>query len=226
MILLALGLSLLAGCGRRNRPTVRQNSMRPETESTATDDATSTKVSDTNPASAKIGATTHPKSAGRDTAEGDRRKVRIGGMCLVAPKTWTPERPPIALVLAQFNLPGVKGDPSSAQVTVATAGENDPRSLARLREQLKKDPGEGSSVEHLQVRGNEVALVDSTGDYGDTSDPFPAPASEGRYRVLNAMVFVGDKVYFVNCTGPEKIVGERLGEFRAFLQTLRPVDQS
>jgi hypothetical protein len=67
--------------------------------------------------------------------------------------------------------------------------------------------------------------VDSSGDSGDTSDPFPSPVSEGRYRVLNATVFVGGKVYFVNCSGPEKTVGERAGEFRAFLQTMKPVDQ-
>ena len=39
------------------------------------------------------------------------------------------------------------------------------------------------------------------------------------------MVFAGEKVYFVNCTGPEKTVGERAAEFRAFLQTMKPVQQ-
>jgi hypothetical protein len=173
----------------------------------------------------KDGVATRPKATGRNAAEADRRKVRIGDMCLVAPKTWTREQPPMDFLLAQFILPGVAGDPTSAQLTVAAAGETGPRSLARLREQLKQKPAEGS-VEHLQIGDNEVVLVDSTGDYGDASDPLPPPVNEGRYRALNAIVFLGDKVYFVNCTGPEKIVGERLGEFRAFLQTLKLIDQS
>ena len=48
-------------------------------------------------------------------------------------------------------------------------------------------------------------------------------AKPARYRSLNAMVFLGGSVYFVNCTGPEKTVTERVGEFRAFLETLKAV---
>jgi hypothetical protein len=271
MILLALGLSLLSGCGRRDHPTVRQVSMHPEDVSTATaapspppavddcprpaaphrirpkrDPATYAKLAgaahsrltsamnssgadgnlpktgDTNPA--ETGGTAPPKAAGRDTAEVDSREVRIGAVRLVAPKTWTRERPPIDFLLAEFSLPRAKGDGSDAQLTVAAAGENDPQSLERLREQLKQRPAEGS-VEHLRIGAGEVVLADSSGDSGDASGPFPSPVSEGRYRVLNAMVFVGGKLYFVNCTGPEKTVGERAGEFRAFLQTMKSVDQ-
>jgi hypothetical protein len=93
-----------------------------------------------------------------------------------------------------------------------------------LREHFRQKREEGS-VEHLQIGGNEVVLVESLGDYADTSDPFPSPVSEGRYRILNAVVFVGDIAFLVNCTGPEKTVGERAGEFRAFLGTMKAVDQ-
>ena len=40
------------------------------------------------------------------------------------------------------------------------------------------------------------------------------------------MVFIGKKMYVVNGTGPEKTVGQRAAEFRAFLQTMKPVQQS
>ena len=151
-------------------------------------------------------------------------KCESAAVCLVAPKTWTRERPPIDFLLAEFSLPRAKGDGSDAQLTVAAAGEKRPaEAWSRLREQLKQGPAEGS-VEHLRIGAGEVVLADSSGDFGDTSGPFPSPVSEGRYRVLNAMVFVGGKLYFVNCTGPEKTVGERAGEFRAFLQTMKSVD--
>jgi len=180
------------------------------------------KAGDANPA--ETGGTATAEAAGRGAAEVDSREVRIGAMRLVAPKTWTRERPPIDFLLAEFSLPRAKGDGADAQLTVVPAGADDPQSLERLREQLKQKPAEGS-VEHLRIGASEVVLVDSSGDSGDTSDPFPSPVSEGRYRVLNAMVFAGGKVYFVNCTGPEKTVGERAGEFRAFLQTMKSADQ-
>ena len=145
----------------------------------------------------------------------DGGEVQIGPMCLAAPKTWVRERPPIGFILAQFSLPRAKGDPSDAQLTVAAAGENNPQGLYNLRKLQDRKPGEGS-VEQLRIAGKEVVLLDSSTDDGD--------AGEGRYRVLNAMVFAGGKVYFVNCSGPERTVGERAGEFRDFLQTMKELD--
>lgn len=309
MILLALGLSLLVGCSRRDDPTVRQTSASPGDENAATtasvasqdadavcpgsgagrktransdagkrsmpNDALHSKLADgTNSRMAdaghskradrshpkisaktldKIGNANLPKSgdanppkigdakpekvagvarskaARRDTAVADSRQVRFEGLCLVAPKTWTREQPPIDLIHAQFSLARAAGDSSDAQLTVAPGGLNDPKNLERLREEIKNEKEGGGSVEHLQIGGNEVVLVDSSGvespdDDGDASATAGAPAKEVRYRVLNAMVFVAGKVYFVNCTGPEKTVSERAAEFREFLQTMKPVD--
>ena len=244
MILLAAALSLLTGCGRSDHPTVRQSSTHLEDESTAATAANALQPADDCPApegphrirpkrdAPKIGGNhpaittgaTGPKPAGPAAVVVDGAKVRIGPVYLVAPSTWTRERGPADLPVAEFSLPRAKGDKADAQLTVIAAGGSDPKSAGRLREQLKQKPGEGLA-EHLQIGGNDVVLADSSGDYGDTSDPFPSPAGEGRYRVLSATVFVGGKVYFVNCTGPEKTVGERAAEFRAFLQTMKPVDK-
>ena len=171
---------------------------------------------------AKTGDASRLKAARRHTASGDgsqadRGEVQIGPMCLVAPKTWTRERPPIKFILAQFSLPRAKGDQSDAQLTVAAAGENNPQSLRNLRKLQNQKPGEGSaSVEQLRIADKEVVLMDTSTKDGD--------ANEGRYRVLNAMVFAGGKVYFVNCSGPERTVGERAGEFRNFLQSMKAID--
>ena len=54
-------------------------------------------------------------------------------------------------------------------MTVAPAGDNDPQSLDRLRDQIKSRRREGA-VEQLQIGGNEVVLVDSSGDDGDAGD--------------------------------------------------------
>jgi hypothetical protein len=173
----------------------------------------------------KVGDSTPPNAAGRDTADVDSREVRIGGRRLVTPKTWIRERPPFEPILASFSLPRAPGDGADAQLTVAVSGQNNPRSVQRLRELLDQQVREGS-VEHLRIGDGEVVLVESSGDSGDPSDPLPAPVNQGRYRALNATVFVDGRVYSINCTGPEKTVGERAGEFRGFLQTMKSVDYS
>ena len=233
-ILLALGLSLLLGCERNDRPTVRQTSLHPEEKPSASkpnptreaDAACPGEVSHIPQAKrdarlALLAATakarpvnTPPKAVAPAPAAGEGRDVRMGAMGLVAPKTWTRERPPLGFMLAQFSLPRAAGDPSDAQLTVAPAGDNDLQSPDRLRKKIEEVAKE-NAVEHLQIGGNEVILlVNTSGDDGDSS---------GRYRALNAMVFVGKKVYVVNCTGPEKTVAPRAAEFRAFLQTMKPV---
>jgi hypothetical protein len=169
---------------------------------------------------AKTGGASRPKAARPHGAAGarseaDRGEVQIGSMCLTAPKTWTRERPPIDLILAQFSLPRANGDPSDAKLTVAAAGKNNSQSLHNLRKIQSRKPG-AVSVEQLRIAEKEVVLLDSSTVDGD--------GNEGRYRSLNAMVYAGGKVYFVNCSGPERTVGERAGEFRNFLQTMKAID--
>ena len=48
-------------------------------------------------------------AAGGPAAGGEGRDVRMGNLGLVAPKTWTRERPPMGFMLAQFNLPRATG---------------------------------------------------------------------------------------------------------------------
>ncbi len=262
-ILLALGLSLLLACGRGENPSVQQVPTQPEDENAGAADefhpptiqhrarpkrqaGTRSKLADAmdakragaNPrkstatSPAKTGDAAVPKAAGPDPVQTQSREVQMGGMRLAAPKGWTRERPPMDLILAQFSLPRAQGDSSDAQLTVAAALENDPKSLKRLREQLKEEAEEGS-VEQLQIGGNEVVLVDTSGeedaeDDADTADgtskPSRPPGGGPRYRVLNAMVFLSGRVYFVTCAGPEKTVGERAGEFRAFLQSMKSAE--
>ena len=262
MIFLLLGLSLLAGCGRSDQPTIRHVSLRPADGLTATagPNPPQLQVEETCPgsvpprktqpkrpynpdpkafaaalakmissSSAKKGDENSPRigdtklAAGRNPVDLGSNEVWIGNARLVTPKTWVRERPPIDLILASFRLPRAQGDGADAELTVAAAGQTDPRGVERLRDQLTREPRSGS-VEHLRMGDGEVVLVDNSGDSGDTSDPFPPPVSEGRYRALNATVFVGGRVYIITCTGPEKTVGERAGEFRGFLQTMKTVN--
>lgn len=146
----------------------------------------------------------------------ESRQVQMGNLRLEAPKAWLRKKPPIDFILAEFVLPRAPGDPEDAQLTVTAVGPNSPKRLDQLREELKKSPGH-ATVEYLTISGVEVILVDASANYGEMPGVFAPEVREGRYRVLNAIVPVGEKLYFVNCSGPEKTVGNYARQFRDFL---------
>ena len=165
------------------------------------------------------------RPASPDTSVGADREVRFGGLCLTAPDTWNREKSPVKFILAEFSLRRSEGDSADAQLTVTLAVNNDPDGLKRLREQIRDtEQGPENKIERLTIGGREIVLVDSVESSDEEGDSSASSASEGRDRSLNAMVFLGNSVYFVNCTGPEKTVTERVGEFRAFLETMKAAE--
>lgn len=162
-------------------------------------------------------------SGGKDAGELSNRRVQIGNLRLEAPREWLRKKPPIDFILAEFVLPRAPGDPEDAQLTVTAVGPNNPDRLNQLRDQLKKSPGQ-ATVEHLKISGVEVILVDASANYGEMPGVFAPEVREGRYRVLNAIVPVGEKLYFVNCSGPEKTVGNYARQFRDFLLGMKAAD--
>ncbi|MBI4403406.1 MAG: hypothetical protein HY537_04555 [Deltaproteobacteria bacterium] len=198
-LMFTLSLCLVFGCWRKE-PSVQQD------EQSVANQAKQTAI---------------PLSAVEDI-QMEGNEVRTAGLRFIAPKTWMREQVPVSFVLAQFSLPRAKGDGADAQVTITSVGNGGSKALKRLGGQLNQKSDEGGSVERLQIGGNSVIVTDNTGeDGGDPGDPFSQAPGVGRYRELNAMVFIGDKIYSINCTGPQKTVSERAAEFRAFLQSMK-----
>lgn len=190
-----------------------------ETATAASAEPSPTKTADAGPA--KTADPVLPAPASRDAALLNSREVRIGDMQLTAPKDWARIKPPIKFILAQFNLPKASGDPIDGQLTVAAIGENSPKNLERFRKQMGES--QKGSVETMQIAGSDVILLDNSGSYGEIQGPFAPPVKEGRYRVFNAIVPLGNKLYFVTCTGPEKTIGDHSDEFRSFLLSMKSV---
>ncbi len=174
----------------------------------------------------KVVSATPPKPVAQEKPPGDPREVRFGGLSLVAPQGWSRQPLPLQSIgVAEFSLRRSQGDPEDAQLTVTLFVKDDPKGLARLRDQLKEEEqARESTVQDLTLGGREVVIVDSTEEADEVADSRRSSASKRRYRSLNAMVFLGNTVYSVQCTGPEKTVAERLGEFRAFLETMKAVE--
>ena len=104
------------------------------------------------------------KEALREMRTGNDQKIRIGGMCLMVPKTWNRERETIAPVLAAFSLPRVPGDREDAQLTISLLGRIDLQSNQSLQGKLDEPkPGEGA-VERLKIGGYDVVLEEISGE--------------------------------------------------------------
>lgn len=162
----------------------------------------------------------------QEKPDADPREVQFGGLSLVAPQGWSRRPLPLQTVgVAEFSLRRSQGDSEDAQLTATVFVKDDPKSLARLREQLKEEEqAPDSTVQHLNLGGHEVIIVDSTEEAEEASDSRSPSSSKKRDPTLNAMVFLGNTVYSVQCSGPEKTVTERMGEFRAFLETMKAVE--
>lgn len=158
-----------------------------------------------------------------DSGELPSRHVKVGNLRLEAPRAWLRKKPLIDFILAAFVLPRAPGDPEDGQVTVTVVGRNDPERLNQLREELKKSSG-AATVEYLKINGVEVILVDASANYGEMPGVFAPQVRQGRYRVLNAIVPAGEKLYFVHCSGPEKTVGNYARQFRDFLLGMKAAD--
>ena len=167
-------------------------------------------------------ADARPSAASREPVDPNSRQVRLGDMVLVAPASWTCERSPVDLVLAAFRLPHAEGDTVDAELTVTALGPRDAVSLRRVQQAAEPEVPEGS-FERLAVGDHEIRLVETVGE-SDANDPFPAPVDSGRYRLLNATIFVGNEAYLVNCSGPDKTVASHGSEIRSFLNSLRAVE--
>jgi hypothetical protein len=171
----------------------------------------------------EAGGQSSSEPADRNETAGNSREVRLTGRTLVAPSGWAREQPETDLCLAEFLLPRVAGDHSDAQLTVSELGPNAPRSPEELKSELEVQLPE-ASLERLRIGDGEVVLVESSSESQEAGESAAESGGEGRYRVLNATLFVGGKTYAINCTGPEATVGERTAEIRSFLQSLKSVE--
>ncbi|MBN2474514.1 MAG: hypothetical protein JXB62_07890 [Pirellulales bacterium] len=203
---------VLAGCGDRRRPAVHKSSVAP-----ATTKARSAA------GSRSPHATASPDETPRSEADGQPlgREVRLGTLRLTAPEGWIRQPLRSDFTLAEFRLPRAKGDPSDGRLTVSIAGGGVEQNVERWRLQFQ---GEASRKppETVEIAGIDVTTVDFSGAYHDGMMISPATEAESGYRMLGAIVPLGDQHGFIKCIGPEKTIAKHAEAFHAFLRSLRP----
>ena len=95
--------------------------------------------------------------------------------------------------------------------------------MDRWREQVGgKDD---SAPEKVDVAGVQVTLVNFSGDFADqhgammTAEP-PQQQQQQGFRLVGAIIPLGDQLGFVKCTGPDKTVAQHADELRAFVKSM------
>jgi hypothetical protein len=141
----------------------------------------------------------------------------------VAPEGWQTEKPSSGMRLLQFRLPRADGDGADGEVAVF------PNAMGDRQANLDRWRGQFSGVEHGSDRVEEIAagesgkvhLLDITGSYSGGMAPggggAPAPAPEGKTRMLAAVVEVPAGTYYVKATGPAATMGKWEKTVREFI---------
>lgn len=212
--LLPLFVLVLAGCNESYEPA-RRDAAPAESAVTAAPAAASAPIDNpppiTNP-HAGLAAAAAAQELGPD--------VEVGAIKLKGPDGWTRKQPRSQFVAAEFALPKAEGDDADGRLTVSLAGGSVADNVKRWRDQFGGKP-EKDSEQELEIAGLKVTVVDFTGTYKDQPGPFAPAVDRAGYRMLAAIVPVGERLHFIKAYGPQKTMGDHEDAFHAFLQTLQ-----
>ncbi len=164
----------------------------------------------------------HSMPPGKELPVPTGPEVELGPVRLTAPQSWVRKAPRIEFIRAEFALPRAEGDAADGRLTMSVAGGSLKENVDRWRQQFSGKP-EKDSQETLKVEGVEVTLVDFSGTYNDQRGPFAPGVESPGYRMLGAIFDVGGQLHFIKAYGPAKTMAARAAEFRAFVQSLKPV---
>jgi len=147
-------------------------------------------------------------------------EVAVGSIQLTGPEGWTRKQPRSQFVAAEFALPKAEGDEADGRLTVSLAGGTVADNVKRWRDQFGGKP-EKDSEKELDIGGLKCTVVDFTGNFQDQPGPFAPAVERTGYRMLAAIIPVGDQLHFIKAYGPQKTMGDHEDAFHAFLQTLK-----
>jgi hypothetical protein len=155
----------------------------------------------------------------------ESREVEIGSLCLTAPNEWVRRQPSSQFLITEFSLPKAEGDTEDGRLTVSTAGGALEDNLNRWKGQFGGKPDK-ESQETLEVGDVKVTWVDYSGTFSDQRGPFALATPKPGYRMLGAVIPLGDQLFFVKGYGPEKTVASHAEKIRSLILSLKPKQET
>ena len=154
---------------------------------------------------------------------GEDGMLGIGAIKFEVPATWKVEPPTSSMRRAQLKAPGPGGE---AELVVyyfgpQGAGTNDDN-IERWVSQFKGPGGvpvEDAKVSTEKVAGEDVTLVDVSGQYTNTMVQ-QGPATKADQRLMAAIVPSTDGPYYFKFLGPTKTVGAQATAFDQLIRSI------
>jgi hypothetical protein len=167
-------------------------------------------------------------TAKADTGKRDQpREIRLGGEVeMTAPAGWVAKTPTVRIIEYEFAVPAAKGDSADGRVTIMTAGGSVQANIDRWVGQFQPEGSKAEvkpKTESKKVAGREVHLVDLAGTYKDARGPFAPAVERPDYRMLAAIVPVGESNYFIKFYGPKATLAASEKDFRGMVEGLKEV---
>lgn len=147
-------------------------------------------------------------------------EVTVGAIRLKGPEGWVRKQPRNEFVSAEFALPKAEGDESDGRLTVSLARGSIEDNVKRWRGQFGGKP-EKDAQQEQEIAGLKVTVVDFVGTFNDRPAPVAPGVQRAGYRMLAAIVPVGEQLHFIKAYGPQKTMGDHEDAFYAFLQSLQ-----
>lgn len=162
------------------------------------------------------------ESGNKDNAKIDDAggPVQFEGLTLTAPKGWGRKAPQSTFILGEFVLPRAEGDTLDGRLTLSVAGGTIDENIARWKGQFVGKL-EKSHQEKLDANGLTATLVDFSGEFNDQRGPNAPAVKRPDFRMIAAIIPVGDQLHFVKATGPRKTMDHHADKIKAFIASAK-----
>jgi len=139
---------------------------------------------------------------------------------LTIPEGWKHVDNNTGFVLAEFSLPHAESDDADGRLTVSEAGGSIEDNINRWRGQFGNKPEKETQGE-IDVGNWKVTVVDYQGEFTDMRGPFAPGAPKTGYRMLAAIIPLGERSYFLKATGPQDTMAAHMERFLEFVKSAR-----
>jgi hypothetical protein len=146
--------------------------------------------------------------------------VELEAIILTTPAGWQRMPASSSFVAAEFALPRADGDVADGRLTVSMAGGTVGANIERWKGQFGAQASQ-KPQEEIDVAGLKVTLIDLSGEYNDQRGPFAPAVQRPGFRMIAAIVAVGDQLHFIKATGPEKTIAAHADAIHEFIRTVR-----
>lgn len=162
-------------------------------------------------------------------AQGKPYTIAEGKFKLTPPANWVVKPPKNFIIEHEFEVPAAEGDETPARVTVMGAGGSIEANIQRWRDQFTQPDGadakDTAKVEKKKVAGQQIHVVNLSGNYLDKAPAQAKGIERENYRMLAAIIETtqaGKKTgnYFIKLVGPAQTVGENEEGFEKMLESL------